>query len=66
MTGVLGHLTNLEFPSEYKNWNHPPPESLFTAPVIISVNEVHASVPEASSPSRAYLSIGQEGHHQEH
>ncbi|KJZ71797.1 hypothetical protein HIM_08817 [Hirsutella minnesotensis 3608] len=32
MTCVTGHLTQLEFPNEYKNWQHPPPESLFTAP----------------------------------
>ncbi|PHH89100.1 hypothetical protein CDD83_6643 [Cordyceps sp. RAO-2017] len=39
MTCVTGHLTNAEFPSEYKNWSHPPPETLFTAPVITSVYE---------------------------
>ncbi|KAM4057053.1 DNA topoisomerase domain-containing protein [Hirsutella rhossiliensis] len=39
MTCVIGHLTNVEFTSEYKNWSHPPPETLFTAPVITSVHE---------------------------
>ncbi|KAK0765479.1 hypothetical protein N5P37_001414 [Trichoderma harzianum] len=34
MTCVTGHLTNVEFTSEYKNWSHPPPESLFTAPIV--------------------------------
>ncbi|KAL0931854.1 DNA topoisomerase [Colletotrichum truncatum] len=34
MTAVLGHLTGLDFTAENKNWSHPPPESLFTAPVV--------------------------------
>ncbi|EHK41268.1 hypothetical protein TRIATDRAFT_249816 [Trichoderma atroviride IMI 206040] len=34
MTCVTGHLTNVEFTNEYKNWSHPPPESLFTAPIV--------------------------------
>ncbi|KAK8035971.1 DNA topoisomerase [Apiospora marii] len=33
MTSVLGHITAVEFPSEYKDWRHPPPERLFDAPV---------------------------------
>ncbi|KAK8095844.1 uncharacterized protein PG998_002473 [Apiospora kogelbergensis] len=33
MTSVLGHITAVEFPSEYKDWKHPPPERLFDAPV---------------------------------
>ena len=33
MTSVLGHLTAVEFPPEYKKWQFPPPESLFDAPV---------------------------------
>lgn len=40
MTCVSGHLTNAKFPEEYRNWSHPPPEALFTAPVIISVDDV--------------------------
>ena len=40
MTAVTGHLTSVEFTAEYKNWSHPPPESLFTAPIITSVHEV--------------------------
>ncbi|UKZ77833.1 hypothetical protein TrVFT333_005559 [Trichoderma virens FT-333] len=39
MTCVTGHLTNAEFTSEYKNWSHPPPESLFTAPIVTSVHD---------------------------
>ncbi|EGX97183.1 DNA topoisomerase III [Cordyceps militaris CM01] len=37
MTAVIGHLTNLEFTPEHKNWSFPPPESLFHAPVVTSV-----------------------------
>lgn len=40
MTCVSGHLANLEFTAEHKNWSYPPPESLFNAPVISSVYEV--------------------------
>ncbi|TDZ68255.1 DNA topoisomerase 3 [Colletotrichum trifolii] len=34
MTAVLGHLTGLEFTDGNKDWSYPPPESLFTAPVV--------------------------------
>ena len=40
MTAVTGHLTNYDFTSDYKNWSHPPPEALFTAPVVNNVYEV--------------------------
>lgn len=40
MTAVLGHLTGLEFTAENKNWSHPPPESLFSAPVVTVVPQV--------------------------
>ncbi|RDW83380.1 DNA topoisomerase [Coleophoma crateriformis] len=33
MTSVSGHLSAVDFASEYKNWSHPPPESLFGAPI---------------------------------
>ncbi|KAF4997853.1 hypothetical protein FDECE_11971, partial [Fusarium decemcellulare] len=33
MTCVTGHLTNVDFTREYKNWSHPPPEALFNAPI---------------------------------
>lgn len=34
MTCVSGHLTRLEFGPEFNSdWRHPPPESLFTAPI---------------------------------
>jgi DNA topoisomerase III len=40
MTSVSGHLTGLEFPPDYKNWEHPPPDALFTAPVHTVVGNV--------------------------
>lgn len=40
MTAVLGHLTKTEFGPQYKNWQHPPPESLFNAPIMTSVDAV--------------------------
>ena len=33
MTSVLGHLNELKFPDQYKQWHSPPPSSLFDAPV---------------------------------
>ncbi|KAF4121177.1 DNA topoisomerase III [Geosmithia morbida] len=39
MTAVTGHLTQVSFPMDYKDWNSPPPESLFSAPVITSVHD---------------------------
>lgn len=40
MTSVRGHLTELHFPAEYKKWEHPPPDSLFNAPVMTVVSDV--------------------------
>ena len=37
MTCVTGHMTTLEFTSEYRDWKHPPPDRLFTAPVRIVI-----------------------------
>jgi DNA topoisomerase III len=45
MTSVVGHLTTMEFPQEYKNWQHPPPEALFDAPVSIVVPDVGTANP---------------------
>ncbi|KAL2263221.1 hypothetical protein VTK26DRAFT_7715 [Humicola hyalothermophila] len=33
MTAVKGHLTAVEFPPDYKQWENPPPHRLFDAPV---------------------------------
>lgn len=33
MTSVLGHLTELEFPPQYKGWHSVPPASLFEVSV---------------------------------
>lgn len=40
MTAVRGHLTGLDFTPANKNWNSPPPESLFTAPVVVTIPDV--------------------------
>jgi DNA topoisomerase-3 len=40
MTHVQGHLTGTEFGPECKNWQFPPPERLFDAPVYTTVDEV--------------------------
>jgi hypothetical protein len=41
MTSVSGHLTATKFDDEYeRDWNYPPPEALFDAPVRVKVEEV--------------------------
>jgi hypothetical protein len=45
MTSVLGHLTALDFPPEYKDWRHPPPARLFDAPVQVLIPDVCVSLP---------------------
>jgi hypothetical protein len=41
MTCVSGHLTDAYFDAEYeKDWENPPPEALFQAPVRVSVKKV--------------------------
>lgn len=42
MTAVLGHLTKTEFGPEYKNWYHPPPDTLFSAPILTCVDDVRS------------------------
>ena len=40
VTSVSGHMIEMMFPKEYKNWQHPPPTELFSAPIIRSVPDV--------------------------
>jgi DNA topoisomerase III len=41
MTSVSGHLTAAKFGDEYeRNWNYPPPDALFDAPVLVKVEDV--------------------------
>ena len=44
MTSVSGHLTEARFPDDYKNWEYPPPESLFQAPVRVVVDAAKKSI----------------------
>ena len=46
MTCVSGHMTAMEFPPDFKDWNYPPPESLFDA-------TVQTIVPDVGIPSLA-------------
>lgn len=39
MTCISGHLTDAQFTSEHKNWNFPPPGTLFNAPVVVKVSD---------------------------
>lgn len=41
MTSVSGHLTATKFDDEYeRNWDYPPPEALFDAPVRVKIEDV--------------------------
>lgn len=42
MTSVLGHLTELEFDANMRDWHYPPPIRLFDAPVHIKIGDVRA------------------------
>lgn len=53
MTSVSGHLTELVFGAEYKDWRYPPPQSLFEAPVSVNIDNVS----EAFSTVRVWLLI---------
>ncbi|KAL2271743.1 hypothetical protein VTJ83DRAFT_1114 [Remersonia thermophila] len=44
MTAVKGHLTAVEFPGDYKQWEFPPPDSLFDAPVLTVVPDDNKSI----------------------
>ncbi|KLJ05747.1 DNA topoisomerase III [Blastomyces silverae] len=44
MTSVIGHLTSLDFDSQYRSWNSCPPGRLFDAPVIDSVAKDKLSI----------------------
>ncbi|KAK7743396.1 DNA topoisomerase [Diatrype stigma] len=46
MTSVLGHLTSVEFPPEFKSWQYPPPERLFDAPVKTVVSDDKKKIAE--------------------
>lgn len=41
MTSVLGHVKELDFSSEYGNWNLTPPDSLFDAEILSKVADVN-------------------------
>lgn len=57
MTSVLGHLTSVEFPPDYKRWESPPPESLFSAPIKVVIPDVrlqHVIITVVASPDTTY------------
>lgn len=53
MTCVSGHLTQLEFGADHKDWKFPPPERLFEAPVYTVVPDVRTSLPAAAATAAA-------------
>ncbi|KAK4106616.1 prokaryotic type I DNA topoisomerase [Parathielavia hyrcaniae] len=44
MTAVKGHLTAVEFPGDYKQWEYPPPDRLFDAPVLTVIPNDNKSI----------------------
>ncbi|KEY70272.1 hypothetical protein S7711_04380 [Stachybotrys chartarum IBT 7711] len=57
MTCVTGHLTNVEFTDQYKNWSYPPPESLFDAPVVTSVHDDKKSIAKNIADQAKYAAL---------
>ncbi|KAK2729155.1 DNA topoisomerase [Colletotrichum kahawae] len=57
MTAVLGHLTALDFTAANKSWQHPPPESLFTAPVVTLVPDDKKTVAENIERQARYCQL---------
>lgn len=60
MTSVVGHLNELRFPAQYKQWHNPPPSSLFDAPVEDVVNPVCFLLVGLTSQSQT--SLGQDSY----
>ncbi|KAJ3093186.1 DNA topoisomerase 3-alpha [Quaeritorhiza haematococci] len=46
MTALVGHLMNIDFPSEYRHWKSCDPATLFNAPIEVKVKENVADVAE--------------------
>lgn len=44
MTSVSGHLMEITLPPEFKNWQYPPPDRVFNAPIRSTVPEVGLDV----------------------
>ncbi|KAG7290478.1 hypothetical protein NEMBOFW57_000480 [Staphylotrichum longicolle] len=44
MTAVKGHLTAVEFPAEFKQWEYPPPDRLFDADVLTVIPNDNKSI----------------------
>ncbi|KAF4416449.1 DNA topoisomerase 3 [Colletotrichum fructicola] len=57
MTAVLGHLTALDFTPANKSWQHPPPESLFTAPVVTLVPDDKKTVADNIERQARYCQL---------
>lgn len=66
MTAVSGHLTEAKFDNEYEgDWEYPPPEALFNAPVRTKVDQVgllQFTVP----PGAANMRAGEAGYCRQH
>jgi len=65
MTCVSGHLTGVNFDAQYKDWNYPPPETLFDAPVHVTVDEV-CDLQELGIRLSLTGPLGQKGYCYEH
>ncbi|KAL2143358.1 hypothetical protein VTI28DRAFT_10537 [Corynascus sepedonium] len=44
MTAVKGHLTAVDFSGEYKQWEYPPPDRLFDAPITTTIHSDNKSI----------------------
>ncbi|KAI9166677.1 DNA topoisomerase [Paramyrothecium foliicola] len=57
MTCVTGHLTNVEFTDEYKNWSYPPPDTLFHAPVVTKVHDDKKTIAKNLADQAKYAQL---------
>ncbi|RYP92670.1 hypothetical protein DL770_001183 [Monosporascus sp. CRB-9-2] len=56
MTSVLGHITSVEFPPDFKNWQYPPPERLFDAPVKTLISQDKKQIADNIEKQAKYAS----------
>ncbi|ROT35700.1 DNA topoisomerase [Sodiomyces alkalinus F11] len=57
MTAVRGHLTTMEFTEANRDWRYPPPESLFTAPIVTVVPQDKRAIADNISQQSRYADL---------
>ncbi|KAJ4292332.1 DNA topoisomerase [Collariella sp. IMI 366227] len=66
MTAVKGHLTAVEFPADFKQWEYPPPDRLFDAPVMTDNKHIAKNIEDQARRSSVlviWTDCDREGEH---